>query len=95
MSISKDVMDREFDKFVDNGFNKPAVRVISSNYASRIVIDGTNIYIGKAAIGSLTSAAVWQIKKIDTAADIIILFADGDDLFDNIMDDATTTVVYS
>jgi len=52
-------------------------------------------YIGKAAMGSLTSSAVWQIKKIDTATGVIITWADGDALFNNIWDNRATTVVYS
>lgn len=44
-------------------------------------------YIGKAAIGSSASSAVWQIKKIDetgTPIDMVITWADGNANFDNI-----------
>jgi len=49
-------------------------------------------YVGTADPGSLTSAAVWQIKKITEQldGDITILFADGDDLYDNVWDDHLT-----
>jgi hypothetical protein len=52
-------------------------------------------YIGRAAAGSLTSASVWQIKKIDNTTGIILTWADGDTLFNNIWDNRATTVVYS
>ena len=50
------------------------------------------IYIGRAKIGSATSAAVWQIKKVtyDSAGDVTnIQNAGGDQLFDNIWDNRT------
>lgn len=43
-------------------------------------------YIGLAALGSDTSQAVWQIKKIDETSGIEITFADGNADFDNIWD---------
>lgn len=64
--------------------------VLIGNYSGKIVISGTDIYIGKAAIGSAVSSAVWQIKKIDTASDIIITWADGDANFDNVMSNAAS-----
>lgn len=60
-------------------------RTITGNLATKIVISGTDIYVGKATIGSSTASAVWQVKKIDTASDIIITWADGDAEFDNSM----------
>lgn len=54
------------------------------------IIDDTTTanttYIGKAAIGSATSSAVWQIAKLDTTSGIIKTWADGDANFDNIWD---------
>ena len=49
------------------------------------------IYIGEAAPGSLTSAAVWRIKRIEFTnpgvdEDLETLWADGDSQFDNIWD---------
>jgi hypothetical protein len=44
-------------------------------------------YVGNAAAGSLTSAAVWQIKKIvELNGDITITWADANAQFDNIWD---------
>lgn len=72
------VLPLEFDP---SGATK---RNVTKNLATRIVISGTDIYVGKATIGSSTASAVWQVKKIDTASDIIITWADGNDSFDNL-----------
>lgn len=51
----------------------------------------TNIqYVGKAEPGTATSAASWQIMKIDESTGTIITWADGDDNFDNIWDNRTS-----
>ncbi len=64
-----------------------AAQLISqSNYAVRTATSGDITYVGQAAIGSLTSSAVWQIKKLDETSGSIITWADGDDSFDNIWD---------
>lgn len=56
-----------------------------------VIIDDTTTanttYIGKAAIGSATSGAVWQIAKLDTSSGMVKTWADGDSLFNNIWDD--------
>lgn len=44
-------------------------------------------YVGFAAAGVTTSAASWQIMKVDKNTGTIIQLADGDDNFDNIFDD--------
>lgn len=44
------------------------------------------IYIGKAAIGSSTASAVWQITKLDTSSGLVKTWADGDASFNNIWD---------
>jgi len=43
-------------------------------------------YIGKAPIGSLTSAEVWQIKKVNITTGTVITWADGDDSYNNEFD---------
>ena len=56
-------------------------------YAVRIDSSaGTTLYIGKAVIASGTSAAVWQIAKLDTSSGLIKTWADGDALFNNVWD---------
>jgi len=58
----------------------------STNYTTRIAEDSgdSNLtYIGKAAIGSATSSAVWQIQKIDETTGMVITWG-GTGAFDNI-----------
>lgn len=45
-------------------------------------------YVGDAAIGTITSEALWRIKRLDESGDpeLIIKWADGDANFDNIWD---------
>ena len=52
---------------------------------------GTTTYLGYADAGSLTSASVWAIKKIDEITnDVSITWADGNTNFDNIWDNRLT-----
>lgn len=58
----------------------------TTNYTTRIAEDSgdSNItYIGKAAWGSATSSAVWQIQKIDETTGMVITWG-GTGAFDNI-----------
>ena len=59
-----------------------------TKYATQIDEVGSVTYVGKAAIGSATSASVWQIMKIDESGDpeLVITWADGNDNFDNVWD---------
>lgn len=55
----------------------------------------TNVtYVGKAAIGSATSSAVWQIQKIDETTGMSITWADSAG-FTQVWDNRATTVSYS
>lgn len=45
---------------------------------------GTVDYVCKAAIGSLPSSAVWQVRKIDTTSGVVITWADGNANYDNL-----------
>lgn len=58
----------------------------TSNYA--VAVDDYTtanvIYVGKAAIGSVSTDATWQIKKVDANTGAIINWADGNDNFDNV-----------
>lgn len=47
-------------------------------------------YIGKAAIGSDTSTATWQIAKLDTSSGLVKTWADGDASYDNVWDNRAT-----
>lgn len=55
-----------------------------------VVVDeasATIIYIGEATPGTATSSATWRIKRVDSATITAeILYADGDDSFDNVWD---------
>lgn len=63
---------------------------IIGNFALKLVEVGSVTYLGKAPIGSSTSSAVWQVKKIDETSGLVVTWADGNDLFDNIFDDYLT-----
>lgn len=54
--------------------------------------DATYNYVGKAPVGSSTSTACWQIFRLTNSAtaSIIIEWADGDDLFNNVWNDRAT-----
>jgi hypothetical protein len=56
-------------------------------YTVEIQTDSGYYYIGRAVPGSLTSSPVWQIKRVDPTVGIVILWADGDNEFDNVWDD--------
>ena len=43
-------------------------------------------YLGLADIATTTSAASWQIRKMDESSGLVITWADGDDEFDNVWD---------
>ena len=69
--------------------------IIDTEFAVQIdeVADSIT-YIGKAIPGSLTSAAVWQIYKIDESGaggiELVITWADGNKNFDNVWDNRTS-----
>ena len=61
-------------------------QTVSGPFQTLRMNDGaTYLYIGKAVIGTATSAASWQVQRI-TQADTTIVWADGNASFDNIWD---------
>lgn len=53
--------------------------------------DVNNVYIGKAKLGTASSAAVWQIQKLATVAGVLsIQFASGTGKFDKIWDNRSS-----
>lgn len=66
----------------------------SSGAVAKTLLDvvGLITYVGKSKPGSNMGDPVWQIKKIDESSDpeMITLWADGNDDFDNIWDDRTS-----
>ncbi len=88
------------EAWADENTHEILVRATTSAANTATKIDKTTtagmIYIGKAAIGSVGSDPVWQIKRLNT--NVIALdkqWADGNDAFDNVWDNRATTVVYS
>lgn len=58
---------------------------LTTNYDA---VSVTLAYVGKAAAGTLSSAAVWQVKKLvfNAEGDVTTTFADGNANFDNVWD---------
>lgn len=67
-----------------NGIHE-AQPTYSAEMTIRMNDGATYLYIGKAALGSATSTAVWQVQRI-TQADTTILWANGNASFNNIWD---------
>lgn len=61
-----------------------------SSKTTKITESGTDTYIAKAAVGSSQSSAVWQAQKIAVSgSNTTILWADGNDSYDNVATDLT------
>ena len=64
-----------------------------SNYTTLIDEQGAVSYIGKALPKSATSSPVWQIKKLTQTETLLsVVFADGNDNFDNVWDNRASLV---
>jgi hypothetical protein len=102
MPMSPEIRDREHSKFRDADSNKSKVAVtIEQSITNPIPVAGTTIsyktlidevsktlsYVGDAEPGSLSSAASWKIRRIQTVGTITtVSFADGNSNFDNVWD---------
>lgn len=54
-------------------------------------VDANTMYVGYAEVGSATSGAVWQIKKIAKSGNVTtISWADGNSLYDNVWTNHTS-----
>lgn len=74
--------------FVDDGSGN-AVMQVTGDLAIRYVVDSvtaTTFYLGKAAAGTATSAAAWQIMKVDESVGTVTTWANGTTDFSNIWD---------
>jgi len=62
------------------------VNSFDNNYSVKLdEVSSTLLYVGEAAIGADPAAAVWRIRKLDTSATVLsVLWADGNQLFDNV-----------
>lgn len=66
------------------------LREVSKQTAVKITVVAGDTYVAKAPIGSDQASAVWQAKKISTAAGTTtITWADGNANFDNVSTDLT------
>jgi len=77
-------------EFSEGGTQKHRQVIEQGEWTKRIddTTTANMTYIGKARPGTATSVAEWQVKRIDeSGANIVILFADGDEIFNNIWDD--------
>jgi hypothetical protein len=98
--IQNKSFDEDFDVLVTEGLeydpSGKLLRKTTDALTTRIdEVDANTTYIGRAAIGSATSSAVWRIKKIVVSGTVTsILWADGDMNFDNIWDNRTTLTYY-
>lgn len=74
---------------------RPIATESHSSYSLRMAYDANfNVeYTGKADIGTATSASGWQVKKFiyDVNDNLTnVMWADGDDAFDNVWDNRTS-----
>jgi len=66
-----------------------SVTIEETNYTTKITESGNYTYVAKAPIGTAQATAGWQAYRIDETSGIIILWADGNDNFDNVVTDLT------
>lgn len=75
-----------------------SIPVVMGSSTYKLLLDDTTTtnvtYVGKAAIGSATSASVWQIQKIDETSGMVITWG-GTGAFDQEWDERAGTVVYA
>ncbi len=63
------------------------IPITSASYATRLDEASAVItYVGIAAPGSVTSNAVWQIKRLNSTTGLVVEFANGNSNFTNIWD---------
>jgi len=58
--------------------------------ATKVTVVGTITYVANAPAGSLQASAVWKCKKVDETTGIVITWADGNELYDNVATNLTT-----
>jgi hypothetical protein len=85
------VMLYQYLRDITQQINELIDEVQVQNYATRYDQDAatpTLAYLGKAQVGTATSAASWQIQKLDFGidGDVTVTWADGNAGFDNVWD---------
>ena len=58
--------------------------------ATKVTVVGAVTYVAKAPAGTLQSEAKWKVKKVDETTGIVITWANGNELYDNVATDLTT-----
>ena len=58
--------------------------------ATIVTVVGLVTYVAKAPAGTLVDEPKWKVKKIDETVGIVITWADGNELYDNVANDLTT-----
>lgn len=69
---------------VINDATAPVPVSSSAPLAMIIYESGTNMYICSAAMESVASDPVWQIKYVNSASGTVVQWCDGNALFDNV-----------
>lgn len=71
--------------------------IVANEFAVIVYESGTTLYVCKADVGAAEEDSVWQIKKVDAAdpENIIVTWADGNALFDNVATDLATVEAIS
>ena len=92
MTEPRDRLVRFRDDYEKNKFDTElgAVRTIPSTTAIRYSVKSSNSkisYVGFALVGTLGSTASWQIQEIDSTSGVIVKIADGDENYDNILEE--------
>lgn len=92
MADSLLIQGKEAAWLVNEETGAALVTVVGSNTSEKAtrldVVSSTVTYVGKAAIASATSSAVWQVQRLTsgTDGDLTIEWADGNADFDNVWD---------
>ena len=71
------------------------VNAESQPTALKMYEDGLDLYVCKAEVASSLASAVWQVKKINTSADLSITWADGNSKHDNLATNLATVKAFS
>lgn len=94
VTVSNPTADPETGLAKDTILTDGSQKSNPSNYANRIDKTSTanKIYIGDSIISGAEGSAVWRIQVIDktSLANIKVLWADGDELFNNVWNNRTS-----
>lgn len=86
LGVGVNIVNQENNLVVDIASSVP-LQVTSASFATRLDEASAVItYVGNAAPGSPTSGAVWQIKRLNSTAGLVVEFANGNSDFTNIWD---------